>query len=123
MAVSIYQVQRTLLGQRTDFSIVTQIAYFLGIPVQGLLHPALSEEQMKKNQDARCPKGDIPEDWESYDEGMLPVVGRTAYDIYHGNANKDGRPEKVTERLLCRHAGISPHRLENMPRCRGSGKI
>ena len=28
---SIYQVQRTLLGQRTDFSIVTQIAFFLGI--------------------------------------------------------------------------------------------
>lgn len=44
---------------------------------------------------------------------------QTAKDIYQGNLNGMGRPEKVTERLLCKHAGISPHRLENMPKCRG----
>lgn len=115
---SIYQVQRTLLGQRTDFSIVTQIAFFLGIPVKELLHPALSKEQMKKSQDARCPKENIPEDWNSYDEDMLPEMEKVAKNIYQGNLNGMGRPEKVTERLLCKHAGIPPHRLENMPRCR-----
>ena len=115
---SIYQIQRTLLGQRTDFSIVTQIAFFLEIQVQELLHPRLSVEQIKKSKDARCPKENTPEDWSQYDEEMLPVLEQIAYDIYHGNANKDGRPEKVTERLLCKQAGISPHRLENMPKCR-----
>lgn len=116
---SIYQVQRTLLGQRTDFSIVTQIAYFLGIPAHELLHPELSEEQMKKSQDARCPKANIPEGWDSYDEGMLPVMEQTARDIYQGNLDGMGRPGRVTERLLCRAVGISPHRLGNMPKCRG----
>lgn len=115
---SIYQVQRTLLGQRTDFSIVTQIAYFLGIPVHELLHPRISEEQMKKSQNARCPKENIPEDWDSYDENMLPMLEETAQNIYQGKMNSMGRPEKVTERLLCKHVGIPPHRLENMPRCR-----
>lgn len=116
---SIYQIQRTLSGQRTDFSIVTQIAFFLGIPAHGLLHPRLSKEQVQKSQDARCPKGDIPEDWDSYDEGMLPVMGQTARDIYQGNLDGMGRPGRVTERLLCRAVGISPHRLGNMPKCRG----
>lgn len=116
---SIYQVQRTLLGQRTDFSIVTQIAFFLGISVQELLHPRLSVEQMYKSQNARCPKENIPEDWDSYDEGMLPEMEKVAKNIYQGKMNGMGRPEKVTERLLCKHAGISPHRLENMPKCRG----
>ena len=117
---SIYQIQRTLSGQRTDFSIVTQIAFFLGIPAHGLLHPRLSKEQVQKSQDARCPKGDIPEDWDSYDEGMLPVMVQTARDIYQGNLDGMGRPGRVTERLLCRAVGISPHRLGNMPKCRGA---
>lgn len=116
---SIYQIQRTLSGQRTDFSIVTQIAFFLGIPAHGLLHPRLSKEQVQKSQDARCPKGDIPGDWDSYDERMLPVMGQTARDIYQGNLDGMGRPGRVTERLLCRAVGISPHRLGNMPKCRG----
>jgi len=115
---SIYQIQRSLSGQRTDFSTVTQIAFFLGIPVQGLLHPDLSIEQIQKSQEAKCPKEDTPENWSSYDEEMLPVLEKTAKGIYQGKLNDMGRPEKVTERLLCKHVGISPHRLENMPKCR-----
>lgn len=117
---SIYQIQRTLSGQRTDFSIVTQIAFFLGIPAHGLLHPRLSKEQVQKSQDARCPKGDIPEDWNQYDEEMLPIFQQTAKGIYQGKLNGMGRPGRVTERLLCRAVGISPHRLGNMPKCRGA---
>lgn len=116
---SIYQIQRTLSGRRTDFSIVTQIAFFLGVQVQGLLHPDLAKEQVQKSQEARWSKEDIPEDWNSYDEKMLKVFEETAKGIYQGKMNGMGRPEKVTERLLCKHIGISPHRLENMPKCRG----
>ena len=116
---SMYQVQRTLLGKRTDFPIVTQIAFFLGIPAQGLLHPRLSEGQVQKEKDARCPKGDIPEDWNQYDEEMLPIFQQTAKGIYQGNLDGMGRPGRVSERLLCRAVGISPHRLGNMPKCRG----
>lgn len=115
---SLYQVQRTLLGHRTDFSIVTQIAFFLGIPVQELLHPRISEGQIQKERSARRPKENIPEDWNQYDEELLPIFENTARDIYQGKLNGMGRPEKVSERLLCRTVGISPHRLGNMPKCR-----
>ncbi len=116
---SIYQIQRTLSGQRTDFSIVTQIAFFLGIPAHELLHPRLSEEQIQKSQNARCPKDDTPKYWNQYDEEMLPIFQQTARDIYQGNLAGMGRPGRVTERLLCRAVRISPHRLGNMPKCRG----
>lgn len=48
---------------------------------------------------------------------MAPVVEQAAYDIYHGNMNDAGRPDKVTERLLKKYTGLTVHRLENMPKC------
>lgn len=113
---SYYQIQRTLLGSRSDFSIVSQIAFFLGMPVESLVKPLLTEEQIQ--QSARCPKEPIPEDWNLYDEEMALVVEQAAHDIYYGNINSMGRPERISERLINRHAGLPDHRLENMPRCR-----
>lgn len=116
---SYYQVQRTLLGSRYDFSVVCQIAFFLNMPVEKLVSPRLSEEQLGKERDARCPKKeDRPADWKQYDREMLPLLEQAAYNIYHGTYNPMGRPEKVTERLIDRYAGLPAHRLENMPLCR-----
>ena len=39
-------------------------------------------------------------------------------DIYSGAADNMGRPEKVTEKSICRILGIKRHQLENMPKCR-----
>lgn len=114
---SMYQIQRTLLGNRSDFSIVCQIAFFLGLPVNSLIHPMLSSEQIMREQAARCPKEEIPKDWHQYDEEMALILGKVAYDIYHGNINDSGRPERVSERLIYIFAGLPSHRLENMPKC------
>ena len=115
---SYYQIQRTLLGSRSDFFVVSQMAFFLGMPVDSLVSPKLTEEQLVQEQNARNPKKeDRPEDWNIYDEEMVPVVEQAAYDIYHGNMNDAGRPDKVTERLVKKYTGLSLHRLENMPKC------
>ena len=115
---SMYQIQRTLLGSRSDFSIVCQIAFYLGISVHSLLYPSLSERQILSVQETRCSKEETPEDWNQYDEEMVPILEKVAYDIYHGNSNDMGRPERVSERMVYKFAGIPSHRLENMPKCR-----
>lgn len=115
---SMYQIQRTLLGSRSDFSVVCQIAFYLNMPVNILVSPSLPKEQAEMGQNARPPKREIPEDWEVYDAEMLPVLEEAERGIYNGNSNENGRPGKVTERLLYKASGLPPHRLENMPRCR-----
>lgn len=115
---SMYQIQRTLLGSRTDFGIVCQIAFFLGMPAGRLVSPSLSKKQVAMGQNARPPKREIPEDWDAYDVEMLPVLEQAARGIYEGSADEHGRPGKVTERPLYQASGVPPHRLENMPRCR-----
>ena len=112
-----YQIQRTLLGSRSDFSIACQIAFYLGISVNNLLHPSLSEKQILSVQETRCSKEETPEDWNQYDEDMMPILEKVASDIYHGNINDTSRPERVSERLVYKLAGIQNHRLENMPKC------
>ncbi|MCM1223337.1 MAG: TniQ family protein [Lachnospiraceae bacterium] len=113
------QIQRTLLGNRSDFFVVSQIAFFLRISVNDLVKPSLSEEQVIKEQNARNPKKEEwPNDWNQYDTEMVPIVEQAAYDIYHGNFNGIGRPERISERLIYKYAGVSGHRIENMPKCR-----
>lgn len=116
---SYYQIQRTLLGNRSDFFVVSQIAFFLGMPVESLVRPALSKEQIIREQNARCPqKEDCPKDWPQYDEEMAPVVEQAAYDIYHGNINGSGRPERISGRLINKYAGLPNHRIGNLPKCK-----
>ena len=116
---SYYQVQRTLLGNRSDFLVVSQIAFFLGMPVESLVNPTLSKEQVIKEQNARCPQsGNRLTDWAQYDEEMVPIVEQAAYDIYHGNINGIGRPERISERLINKYAGLPSHRIENLPKCK-----
>lgn len=116
---SYYQVQKTLLGNRYDFNVVCQTAFFLGMPVEKLVSPRLSEGQLSKERDARCPKKeDRPTDWKQYDREMLPVLEQVAHNLYHGIYNPMGRPEKITERLINRYAGLPAHRIENMPLCK-----
>lgn len=115
---SYFQIQRTLLGSRSDFSVVSQIAFFLGISLDSLVRPVLTREQLIKERNARNPKKeDCPEDWDKYDREMVPVVEQAARDIYYGNTNATGRPERISERLINKFARLPAHRLENMPLC------
>jgi len=115
---SYYQVQRTLLGNRSDFFVVSQIAFFLGMPVENLVRPELSKEQIQTEKEARCPpKEDLPKDWDQYDAEMAPLVEQFARDVYYGDDDGSGRPGKITDRVLFKGVGLSAYRLTNMPKC------
>jgi hypothetical protein len=112
---SIYQIQRVLLGDRFDFSIVCQLAFFLGISVEDLTHPNLTEEQIALEQASHYIKGKPIIDWDALDGEIVPRLEKLAYDTYNGTY---GRPSRVSERLVYRALNLNAHSLENLPRCR-----
>lgn len=115
---SMYQVQRTLIGEQNDFSVICQIAFFLGISSEELTSPSLSKEQVQMAESSHPVKNTEPVDWDSLDAETLPVLEKLARLVYDGSASDIGRPERVTERLVYRELGLRGHQLENMPRCR-----
>lgn len=115
---SMYQIQRVLLGNLFEFSAICQIAFFLGMKVEELTCPSLTMEQIKQEQDSHYMKDSVPVDWETLDEELAPVLEKVVKGVYDGTANENGRPERVSEKLVYRELGLAGHRLEKMPRCR-----
>ncbi len=115
---SMYQIQRALLEGGVDFSVVCQIAFFLGMKPEELTAPSLTIEQIKQERNSHYMKDAVPVDWELLDAETAPVLEKLAEDVYAGTANENGRPERVSERLVYRELGLSGHQLDNMPRCR-----
>lgn len=115
---SLYQIQRVVLGSRFDFSVVCQIAFFLGIEVNELTVPSLTADQIQKEQHSHYMKATIPVDWERLDVETVPKLEELVRPIYDGTANELGRPERVSERLVYREMDLLGHQLENMPRCK-----
>jgi hypothetical protein len=112
---SIHQLQRTMLGDRFDFSVVCQIAFFLGISMEDLTHPNLTEEQIALEQASHYIKGKPIIDWDALDGEIVPRLEKLAYDTYNGTY---GRPARVSERLVYRELKLNAHSLETLPRCR-----
>jgi hypothetical protein len=112
------QIQRVLLGSRYDFSVICQIAFFLDMTVEELTQPSLTMEQVQKEQSSHYMKKAAHVDWVTLDEETAPKMEAFAKGIYTGTANKNGRPERVSERLAYREMGLLGHQLENMPRCK-----
>ena len=113
---SIYQIQRTLLGDRFDFSVVCQIAYYLGMSAEDLTHPILTEQQIKQEQTSHYIKGKAPIDWNSLDNEIAPQLEQLAYNTYYGI---NGRPSRVSAKMVYRQLNLSAHSLENLPISRG----
>ena len=59
-----------------------------------------------------------PVDWDLLDAETLPALEKLARRVFDGSASDIGRPERVSERMVCRELGLKGHQLENMPRCR-----
>lgn len=57
-------------------------------------------------------------DWELLDMETAPILEKFAKGVYDGTGNENGRPERVSERLVCREMGLLGHQLENMPGCK-----
>ena len=115
---SVYQIQRVLLENLYDFSGVCQIAFYLGMGVEELTASALTKEQIQQEQDSHYMRNTAPVDWEALDRETAPMLEKFAKSVYDGTANENGRPERVSEKLVYREMNLLGHQLENMPRCK-----
>ncbi len=115
---SMSQVQRVLLQDRFDFSVICQIAFFLDISFDELTAPTLTNEQIMQEQQSHYMKDKPPMDWEAYDEETAPLLEDIARAIYDGTASETGRPERVSEKIIYRELDLPAHRLENLPKCK-----
>lgn len=119
---SMTQIQKALLLGKADFTVVCQIAFFLGISVEELTSPTLTPEQIAAEQEAHHVRGRTCPEWDDFDDAAAPVLEQLAHDIYTGAARPDGRPERVSERLIYRTFELDGerlhwYRLQNAPKC------
>lgn len=115
---SMSQIQKVLLGERCDFTIICQIAFFLGMKSEKLTSLMLTMEQIQKERDSHYMKAAVPVDWKQLDEETVPILEQVVQGIYDGRANESGRPERISERLVYRKMGLLGHQLDNMPKCK-----
>ena len=78
---SIYQVQKALLGNLFDFSVICQIAFFLGMGIEELTKSSLSKEQIQKEQESHYMRDVAPVDWECLDIEIAPVLEKFAKGV------------------------------------------
>ncbi len=116
--ISLNRIQKVLLTGGTEFSAVCQIAFFLGMTDDALTAPVLSHEQIAAEEASHYIRNRIPVDWKDYDAEIAAILAPLAKSIYTGTFRADGRPERVSERLIYRELNLQGHRLENMPKCR-----
>ena len=110
---SFSQIQKTLNGESFNFSVMCQIAFYLNISTENLLSTKATSETPSITHPT---KEHIP-DWKAYDEEIFPILEQLAGDIYTGKNSSDGRPGRLSERLIYQQLNLSAHRLEKMPKC------
>ncbi len=115
---SIYQIQRVLLGERFDFSVVCQIAFYLKMSIKELSQSTISRIQIQQEADSHYMKNKEPVDWQAYDDKYAPLLEQVAHSIYTGAFSETGRPERVSERIINRELDLPAHRLDNLPKCK-----
>ena len=116
---SMSQIQRILLGgDRFDFSVICQIAFYIGMDVESLTNPMLTAAQVQQEQSTHYMKDRPDIDWAVYDAATAPMLEQVARSIYDGTASKTGRPERVSEKIIYRELGFPGHRLENLSLCK-----
>lgn len=115
---SIYQIQKVLLGYSFDFSVVCQIAFFLKMKSTEITSPSLTKEQIHREEVSHYMKNTLRVDWKSLDSETAPKLKKLVNEIYTGTADENGRPERISEKMIYRKMGLLSHQLENMPQCR-----
>lgn len=115
---SMNQVQRVMLGESSEFSTICQIAYFLGIKLDDLLKSNITEEKMILEQKSHYVKNRVIGDWEKFDKENVARFEKFCREIYDGTASENGRPERVSERMIYKFLGVTSYGFRNMPGCR-----
>lgn len=118
---SINSMRRTFHGEVYDFSLICQIGFFLNILPEALVNPQFSNQQitdiLKQKNEGKIKRNFIA-DINQYDTDMFHIIESIAKDIYDGTADDMGRPEKVTEKYVCKILGVGRERFKNMPKCK-----
>ena len=108
------QIQKVSNGDSFDFSVVCQIAFYLNIPHEELLSTKTPSETPSVPLRAK----EQIFDWKAYDDEIAPKLEKLSQSIYTGEFSANGRPSRVSERLIYQKLHLSAHRLEKMPKCR-----
>lgn len=114
---SLSQIQRLFDGKRFDFSVVCQIGFYLDIDYKRLIYPTVTDDDIEKENEIHYMRNKEAVDWVELDETTAPELEKLACKIYNGTINANGRPERVSERLIYRELDLPKHRLENLPKC------
>lgn len=115
---SVYQIQKVLLENLYDFSVVCQIAFYLRMGAEELTASSLTKDQIQQEQDSHYMRNTAPVDWEALDRETAPVLEKVVKAVYVGTASENGRPERISEKLVYREMNLLGHQLENMPMCK-----
>ena len=81
---------------------MSRSAFCLGIDVNDLTKPILTEEQIERERNTHYMRDKTKIEWSVYDEETAPLLENTLRDIYEGKTNEQGRPERVSERMVYR---------------------
>lgn len=115
---SISRIQKTLLtGRGYDFSLVCQLAFFLNMKPEELTYPKLSEEQIKQEEESHYIKNRDISDWDEYDKENVERFEEFCNAIYNGSLSNNGRPERVSERMIYEFLNVTAYGFKNMPKC------
>ena len=115
---SISRIQKTLLtGRGYDFSLVCQLAFFLDMKTEELTDPKLSEEQIKHEKESHYIKNRDISDWSEYDNENVTRFEEFCNAVYNGHSSNNGRPERVSERMIYEFLNVTAYGFKNMPKC------
>lgn len=115
---SISRIQKTLLtGRGYDFSLVCQLAFFLNMKPEELTDPKLSEEQIKQEAESHYIKNRDISDWDEYDSENVTRFEEFCNAVYNGYSSNNGRPERVSERMIYEFLNVTAYGFKNMPQC------
>lgn len=111
-----HQIQRTVLGDSFDFSVVCQIAFYLNIETDNLVSGTIKEKAIVEAIHPQ--RQEEITDWRAYDNELAPILEEFAKSIYNGTENDTGRPTRVSKRIIYQKFDLSDYRLSKLPKCR-----
>lgn len=115
---TISRIQKTLLtGRGYDFSLVCQLAFFLDMKLEELTDPKLSEEQIMQENGSHYVRNRDISDWSEYDRENVARFEEFCNAVYNGYSSNNGRPERVSERMIYEFLNVTAYGFKNMPQC------
>ena len=115
--VSIHQLRKIILKRGSEFSTICQMAYFLDIHGNDLLHTKVEESKIQEEDESHYIRNRPAIDWKQFDTEKESLLDKHCKAIYTGTGNQSGRPERVSEKEVCRFLGVTLDGFKNLHRC------